>query len=157
MNRRQFTQRLAALFAAPALPAPTIASSSATSATAGAIPAGALHWARYLQDLHATCTPSMLKSLLSLSDHAAQSLHRQLVTQGVIGQTGAVAQGVRASTSGGSRPVLRTRTETEGAQMAQIRPAEPGDVPELAEIWYQGWHEAHAAHIPGKLTAERSN
>jgi len=37
-----------------------------------------------------------------------------------------------------------------------IRQASPADLPALADLWHQGWHEAHAAHVPGELTALRS-
>jgi len=37
-----------------------------------------------------------------------------------------------------------------------IRPATPADIPALTEIWYQGWHEAHAADVPAALTALRT-
>ncbi len=37
-----------------------------------------------------------------------------------------------------------------------IRHATPADLPALADLWHQGWHEAHAAHVPADLTAQRS-
>lgn len=37
-----------------------------------------------------------------------------------------------------------------------IRHATPADLPALADLWHQGWHEAHAAHVPATLTALRS-
>ncbi len=37
-----------------------------------------------------------------------------------------------------------------------IRHATPADLPALADLWYQGWHEAHAAHVPAALAALRS-
>ncbi len=37
-----------------------------------------------------------------------------------------------------------------------IRRAQPADLPALADLWHQGWHEAHAAHVPAALAALRS-
>lgn len=37
-----------------------------------------------------------------------------------------------------------------------LRPATAADIPQLADIWHDGWHEAHAAHVPPALTALRS-
>lgn len=37
-----------------------------------------------------------------------------------------------------------------------IRPAHPDDIPALARIWHDGWHEAHAGHVPAALTALRT-
>lgn len=37
-----------------------------------------------------------------------------------------------------------------------IRPARPEDIPALARLWHQGWHEAHAAYTPPALTALRT-
>jgi len=37
-----------------------------------------------------------------------------------------------------------------------IRPAGPGDIPALARIWHDGWHQAHAAHVPATLTRLRT-
>jgi len=42
-------------------------------------------------------------------------------------------------------------------QPTQIRQATPADLPALADLWYQGWQEAHAAHVPAELTAQRSH
>ncbi len=36
-----------------------------------------------------------------------------------------------------------------------IRPAEPADLDPLAQLWLDGWTEAHAAHVPPELTAKR--
>jgi len=30
------------------------------------------------------------------------------------------------------------------------------DVAALAELWWAGWHEAHAAHVPAELTEQRT-
>lgn len=37
-----------------------------------------------------------------------------------------------------------------------IRPADPTDLSALTDIWYDGWHEAHAAHVPEQLTSLRT-
>ncbi len=37
-----------------------------------------------------------------------------------------------------------------------IRPAVKADLPALADLWHQGWTEAHAAHVPADLTAQRT-
>lgn len=37
-----------------------------------------------------------------------------------------------------------------------IRHATPADLPALADLWHQGWHEAHAPHVPAALAALRS-
>lgn len=39
--------------------------------------------------------------------------------------------------------------------MNKIRPAEPADLDPLAQLWLEGWTEAHAAHVPPELTAKR--
>jgi GNAT superfamily N-acetyltransferase len=37
-----------------------------------------------------------------------------------------------------------------------IRPAQAGDAPAVAEIWYQGWQDGHLGHVPDALTAIRT-
>ena len=37
-----------------------------------------------------------------------------------------------------------------------VRPAEHEDVDELARIWHEGWHDAHAAIVPAWLTETRT-
>jgi putative acetyltransferase len=37
-----------------------------------------------------------------------------------------------------------------------IRPAQPSDVPAVARIWHQGWHDGHAGHVPDGLVAART-
>jgi GNAT superfamily N-acetyltransferase len=37
-----------------------------------------------------------------------------------------------------------------------IRPAESAEVPLLAQLWHDGWHDAHAAILPAALTAHRT-
>src|SRR3712207_821401 len=37
-----------------------------------------------------------------------------------------------------------------------VRPAEPADLDQLASLWYDGWHEAHARIVPAELTRLRT-
>lgn len=37
-----------------------------------------------------------------------------------------------------------------------LRPAEPGDVPALARLWFDAWQDAHAALVPAELTRLRT-
>lgn len=37
-----------------------------------------------------------------------------------------------------------------------IRQASTADLSALADLWHQGWHEAHTAHVPAELTAQRT-
>jgi ribosomal protein S18 acetylase RimI-like enzyme len=37
-----------------------------------------------------------------------------------------------------------------------IRPAEEGDVPEVARVWASGWRDAHVGHVPEALLAART-
>ncbi len=37
-----------------------------------------------------------------------------------------------------------------------VRTAEEGEIGDLARIWYDGWHEAHAQIVPAELTRLRS-
>lgn len=38
----------------------------------------------------------------------------------------------------------------------KVARARDGDIPELVEIWHQGWHQAHAAVVPPDLVALRT-
>lgn len=38
----------------------------------------------------------------------------------------------------------------------QLRSVNPDDIAPLAELWYDGWMEAHLAHVPEELTAKRT-
>ncbi len=42
-----------------------------------------------------------------------------------------------------------------GLSRALLRPATPDDVPAIAEIWHDGWHDAHDGHVPDELVAVR--
>ncbi len=37
-----------------------------------------------------------------------------------------------------------------------IRNAAPSEIDVLARVWYDAWHEAHAAHVPQELVAART-
>ncbi len=154
MNRRQFSQRLAALIATPALPARTaVAATGPAAATGVVVPAGAYGWAEYLMKLHQTCTPAMLKSILNVSDHAARSLHAELVRQGVISRTGAVSRGLKLRQKRREKAV--PDSGSNGLDVV-IGPATTADIPALVPIWHQGWHDAHSAHVPDELCAQRT-
>lgn len=83
MNRRQFTQSLAALFATPALPAASLA----TTPT-GAAPASAYFWADYMTRMHNRCTPDMLAPFFKADKALAKTIHSQLVAENVLTSTG---------------------------------------------------------------------
>ena len=144
MNRRQFTTRLAALFAAPALPAPALASAISAPAAAPvvAISTGATSWAAYLQAMHDTCTPAMLKSALNLSPDMAQTLHGRMVTDGIIQGENRVVKNIKTRLS-----QMMDNIETRAAVAA--------DLDALTDIWHAGWHEAHGEHVPADLIALR--
>lgn len=38
----------------------------------------------------------------------------------------------------------------------KVRPAEERDLDQLAEVWFDGWHEAHAPIVPAELTRLRT-
>ncbi|HHI71898.1 MAG TPA: GNAT family N-acetyltransferase [Rhodobacteraceae bacterium] len=147
MNRRQFTTRLAALFAAPALPASAVsAAASAPVAAPVALSTGASSWASYLMAMHKTCTPTMLKSVLNVSEDMAQTLHSRMVSDGIIQDGNRVVRDVKQ----------RIKSALETPDMPDTRPAVADDLDALADIWFDGWFEAHAAHVPDELKALRS-
>ncbi len=147
MNRRQFTTRLAALFAVPALPASAVsAAASAPVAAPIAVSTGASSWASYLMAMHKTCTPTMLKSVLNVSEDMAQTLHSRMVSDGIIQDGNRVVRKVKQ----------RIKSALETPDMPQTRPAVADDLNTLADIWHTGWHEAHADHVPNELKALRS-
>jgi hypothetical protein len=90
MNRRQFTASLAALAAAPALPAKALASVSA------AIPNPARFWAIYMSHLHGTCPPAVLAKVTGVSPSIARGYLSRLVAEGVLTPTKVVARAVTA-------------------------------------------------------------
>jgi len=139
MNRRQFTTRLAALFAAPALPASAVV--AAARPVVAAMPAGATSWAQYLTAMHNTCTPAMLKSALNLNPKTAKTIHMQMINQGVIKDGNRVVHEIKQ----------RLKSHLEADDMPDTRPANIDDLDALTDIWHDGWHEAHAAHVPNDL------
>ena len=40
--------------------------------------------------------------------------------------------------------------------MTTIRPAADADMTAVADLWHEGWHDAHAGHVPDGLTAART-
>jgi ribosomal protein S18 acetylase RimI-like enzyme len=47
-------------------------------------------------------------------------------------------------------------TRDEAGQVHVIRAAESTEVEQLAQIWFEGWHEAHAHLVPAELTRWRT-
>lgn len=41
------------------------------------------------------------------------------------------------------------------AEDVELRPAQPGDAPAIAQIWYLGWRDGHLGHVPRELRAAR--
>jgi hypothetical protein len=85
MNRRQFTQRLAALATTPALPAGMIGSAVSAGATRP------LHqfqhpysWAAFISRIHDKASPQMFKRHLALDDETAKRVFDTLVRENVI-------------------------------------------------------------------------
>ena len=142
MNRRQFTTRLAALFAAPALPVSALSTAVAAPVAAPiAVSAGATSWASYLMAMHNTCTPTMLKSVLNINAESAKAIHGQMVSQGVIKDGNHVIRDLKQ----------RLKSHLEDRDMPDTRPATHDDLDALTDIWHDGWHEAHAEHVPNEL------
>jgi len=85
MNRRTFTASLAALFAAPAIPA------VASFAPATASQTAATHYAtaKLLARAHNRCSPAMLQRLLRVDSTIATELNGMLLQRGVISSAGA--------------------------------------------------------------------
>jgi|GEM_PF-411126 len=142
MNRRQFTTRLAALFAAPALPASAVtAAATAPVAAPVVISTGATSWANYLMAMHDTCTPTMLKSVLNINADSANAIHSQMVKKGVITDGNRVIRDVKR----------RLKSHHAAPDMPDTRPATIEDLDALTDIWHDGWHEAHADYVPNEL------
>jgi len=40
--------------------------------------------------------------------------------------------------------------------MTSIRPGGDADMAAVADLWHEGWHDAHAGHVPEGLTAART-
>jgi hypothetical protein len=95
MNRRQFTTGLAAIAAAPAMPAKALASLPAASA---AIPHPARFWAIYMSHLHGTCSPQALSKMTGIDPGVAQGYLSRLVSDGVLTPTNIVSKALSAQT-----------------------------------------------------------
>ncbi|WP_293443505.1 hypothetical protein [Planktotalea sp.] len=93
MNRRTFTASIAALFAAPAMPA------AGSLAPVSAAPTAASHYAnaKLLARAHNRCSPAMLQRLLRVDSAIATELNGMLLKRGVISTVG--AQGVSMATA----------------------------------------------------------
>jgi hypothetical protein len=39
---------------------------------------------------------------------------------------------------------------------ATVRPADEREIGQLAQVWFDGWHEAHAQVVPPELTRLRT-
>jgi hypothetical protein len=83
MNRRQFTQRLAALAATPVLPTSLATVAKAAPAVATSMEQPYL-WASFVARIHDKASVSMLKRQLSLTDETAVQVYNSLVNDGVI-------------------------------------------------------------------------
>lgn len=163
MNRRQFTQSLAALFAAPALPAVSLAATPT-----GAAPAAAYFWADYMTRMHTRCTPDMLAPFFKADKTLAKTIHSQLVRENVLTASGHAHPNLLAKQPAKTfgqrdfnRPHSKGETPTTKAKQTmteapEIRAATPEDHDALSDIWYNGWVESHADHVPTELTALRT-
>lgn len=86
MNRRSFTASLAALFAAPALPAvASLAPATAVTQTT----ATQYATAKLLVRAHNSCSPAMLQRLMRVESAIARELNALLFDRGVISAAGA--------------------------------------------------------------------
>jgi hypothetical protein len=83
MNRRQFTQSLAALAATPALPA-RLATAATTVPAATASMGQPYLWAAFISRIHDKSSVQMLKRHLSLTDETATQVYKALINDGVI-------------------------------------------------------------------------
>ncbi|WGI23001.1 GNAT family N-acetyltransferase [Amylibacter sp. IMCC11727] len=163
MNRRQFTQSLAALFATPALPAASLA----TTPT-GAAPASAYFWADYMTRMHNRCTPDMLAPFFKADKALAKTIHSQLVAENVLTSTGHAHPDLLAKQPAktfGQRDFNRPHSQNKQqvkkgrktmTDTPEIRAAQPEDHDALTEIWFNGWVESHAAHVPKELVEMRT-
>ena len=173
MNRRQFTQALAALFATPAVPKLPLAAPAA----APALPTTAYFWADYMTRLHARCTPEMLAPFFKADLELATRLHAQLVAENVLLPTGYAHPNLKAQqparSLGQSKPQAAHSDPADPAKPHQpkanapqqpgsdmpdtpLRPAQSEDLSALATLWHDGWVEAHAAHVPQELVDQRT-
>lgn len=163
MNRRQFTQSLAALFATPAVP-----SLALPTVSTGTAPPAAYFWADYMTRLHTRCTPDMLAPFFKADVKTAKIIHSQLVAENVLTASGHAHPNLLAQQpaktfgqqnfnrphSKAKKPVQKDPKPMTAAP--EIRAAQPEDHTALTQIWHNGWVEAHADHVPADLTALRT-
>lgn len=163
MNRRQFTQSLAALFATPALPAVSLAAAPTSTA-----PAAAYFWADYMTRMHNRCTADMLAPFFRSDKALAKTIHSQLVADNVLTVSGHAHPNLLAKQPAktfGQRDFNRPHSKVEKSPSKakkpmntapEIRAAQAEDHDALATIWHDAWHEAHAAHVPSELATLRT-
>lgn len=54
------------------------------------------------------------------------------------------------------KSLSRTKRTVLDWTPAEIRAATPKDIPELARLWHDGWHDAHAAILPESIAQTRT-
>ena len=92
MNRRQFTQRLAAVAATPMLPTGIASAATVAPVTTTASAGQPYIWASLIARIHDKASVQMFKRQLSLTDDAATQVYNSLMSDGVISAPN--AQGV---------------------------------------------------------------
>lgn len=118
MNRRQFSQRLSALFAAPLIPKVALAA-PALAATNTQQP---YYWASFIARIHNKASPALFQRHLSLDAETANQIYRALIKDNVIsppnvhGVSNALnpfaRNGISATTSNAFKPKIETASET---------------------------------------------
>lgn len=71
---------ITAAAATTAMPLPSIALQGASPV----VPAAAKHWASYMTQLHGTCTPGMLSTMINVEVGAANGMLQTLIHQGYL-------------------------------------------------------------------------
>ncbi len=94
MNRREFINSITAAAATTAMPMPSIAMRGASPV----VPAAAKHWASYMTQLHGTCTPGMLSTMINVEVGAAKGMLQTLIHQGYLRPVQIVAPQTGANT-----------------------------------------------------------
>ncbi len=115
MNRRQFTQSLAALAAAPTLPAGALAK----AAPAVHLSQPPYCWAAFIARVHDKASPAMFKRQLGLSDDMAQNVFDTLLRERVI--TRPNAMGISQTVTPFKRSVDQM-IRFQGRQTSTIKP-----------------------------------
>jgi hypothetical protein len=83
MNRRQFTQRLGAIFAATTLPVPALAKVASVAPPMHQFQ-HPYNWAAFIARVHDTASPAMFKRHLCISDEKAAEVFDVLLRENVI-------------------------------------------------------------------------